>query len=147
MKIRFSNPPKNHVNILESIILPNTLGDQQTFPYYALNHERRFEMCRNATGYNRFSHIKIYGRWLVPNTYYAVSSNAHQIIFEDWPKVNEQLMPPQNKGIGAFDFSAGGYYLKYNFNFYDVAAYIEHDGSLLTDNGRYSWTTSKFGIT
>ena len=147
MKIRFGNTPKNHVNILESIILPNTVGDQQTVPYYPHNHDSIFEMCRNATGHNQFSHIQIYGRWVVPITFFAISSTAHQIIFADAPNVNEQLMPPQNTGVGAFVFSAGGNYLKYNFNFNDVAAYIEHDGSLLTDNWRYRWTTSEFGIT
>jgi len=147
MKIRFGNPLKNHVNILASIILPNTVGDQQAFPYFQFNHDSIFEMCRNATGYNQFSHIQIYVRWVVPIIYFAISSNARQTILANTPKVNEQFMPPQNKGIGAFVFSAGGHYLKYNFNLYDVAAYIEHDGSLFTDNGRYSCTISKFGIT
>ncbi len=183
MKIRFGNPLKNHVNILASIILPNTVGDQQSFPYLQFNHDRIFEKCQNATGGNQFSHIQIYGKWVVPITYFAISSTAHQKIFIDAPKVNEQLMPPQNTGIGAFDFSADSHYLKYNFNFYNVnellffnndcsyltlaaddfesfviteksnnlsyieAKYIEHDGSLLIDNGRYSWTISEFGIT
>lgn len=183
MKIRFGNPLKNHVNILVSIILPNTVGDKQSFPYFQFNHDRIFEMCQNATGGNQFSHIQIYGKWVVPNTYFAISSTARQKIFIDAPKVSEQLMPPQNTGIGAFDFSADGHYLKCNLNFYQVnellffnndcsylilagddfgsfviteksnnlsyiqVTYIEHDGSLLIDNGRYIWTISEFEIT
>jgi len=147
MKIRFGNPLKNHVNILAAIILPNTVGDQQAFPYIQFNHDSIFEMCRKATGYNQFSHIQIYVRWVVPIIYFAISSNARQTILANTPIVNEQFMPPQNTGIGAFVFSAGEHYLKYNFNFYNVAAYIERDGSILTKNGRYGWTTSEFGIT